>query len=605
MKQILDWNYYKDLSRKAVSEGLVLLENKNKALPFTKGMNISIFGRIQTNYYKSGTGSGGLVNVSHVTGIPEGLRESGVVQINEELYKLYEDWEKENPFDSGLGWGMEPWSQPEMELSDDVAKKAANVSDAALVIIGRTAGEEKDFGKNPGSFFLTDIEKEMLRTVRKNFGRMVVLLNVGGLIDLSFFDEVKPDALVFGWQGGMVGGHGTADVLCGKVSPSGKLVDTIAYDLNDYPSSKNFGDEKSNEYKEGIFVGYRYFETSAKDKVRYTFGYGLSYTTFDITGSDLYASLNGGNSTCAGKVTTSITVENTGDVPGKCVVQIYASCPKGKLEKPEKVLVAVEKTRELKPGEKQEIEISFDVETFASYDDKGVTGHKSSWVLEAGEYSFFAGDSVRDVKLIGRVNIEDNLIEELEGIFENAEPDRKIELPEEIPYTGRKGISLSEVYNDLNSVSNVCDETPLKNFVAQLSDEELSQIVRGEGMGSSLVTPGTAAAFGGVSKSLRDLGIAACCCADGPSGMRLDCGTKAFSLPNGTLLACTFNKELNEELFSLLGLEMINNKVDCLLGPGINIHRHPLNGRNFEYFSEDPLVTGLIATAQLKGLKKF
>ncbi len=589
MKEILDWNSYIDCSRRAVAEGMVLLENHNNVLPFTKGMNISVFGRIQTHYYKSGTGSGGMVNVSHVTGIPEGLRESGVVTLNEDLEKIYTEWEKENPFDTGLGWGMEPWSQKEMELSEDIVKQSSAKSDAALFIIGRTAGEDKDAGETEGSYCLSKIEKNNLELVRKHFKKLVVLLNVGGLIELDFIENCKPDSVIIGWQGGMVGGLGTADVLTGKVSPSGHLTDTVAYKIKDYLSDQNFGDAVRNYYKDDIYVGYRYFETFAKDKVRYPFGYGLSYTSFAFeAGKPEYLETEK-------KITVPVTVKNTGNVPGKAVVQLYVSAPEGKLEKPAKVLAGFEKTEEIPAGSSVQLNTEIFLKDFASFDEKGVTGHKSCSVLEAGTYTIFAGENIRDAEAAGSVEIGETVIRQYNTAFdENLEERISKFMPEEIPYTGNKGIMLKDVYEGKSS---------LKDFVAQLSDEELMCIVRGEGMGSSLVTAGTASAFGGVSKKLRGYGIAPVCCDDGPSGMRLDCGTKAFSLPNGTMLACTFNTKLNRELFEYLGLEMCSNKVDCLLGPGVNIHRHPLNGRNFEYFSEDPLLTGRIATAQLEGLK--
>ena len=280
-KKILDWNEYLAAAIDVVAEGCVLLKNDNEALPLKKNSRISIFGRIQNHYYKSGTGSGGMVNVTKVTSIVDGLRESKHVVINEDLADIYAEWEKENPFEAGMGWGNEPWSQKEMPLSDEVAKQAADASDVAVVIIGRTAGEDQDVKYESGSFLLSDLEVEMMKVVRKHFDKMVVLLNVGGIIDMHFVDDVSPDAVMYVWQGGMTGGSGTADVLTGKVSPSGKLVDTIAYELEDYPSHKNFGDENRNFYQEDVYVGYRYFETFAMDKVRYPFGFGLSYTTFE------------------------------------------------------------------------------------------------------------------------------------------------------------------------------------------------------------------------------------------------------------------------------------------------------------------------------------
>ena len=615
MTKTLNWNEYLDTARQAVAEGIVLLENKNRALPFEKGMEIAVFGRIQNHYYKSGTGSGGLVNVSHVTDMIEGLEESGVVTLNKELQVVYEKWEENHPINRGMGWGTEPWSQEEMELSEDVAGKAAESSDAALVIIGRTAGEDQDNTDTEGAYRLTGIEERMLRTVRKYFARMVVLLNVGGIMDMSFCDEVEPDAVLYAWQGGMVGGHGTADVLCGRVCPSGRLTDTIAYKIEDYPSHANFGDEKRNYYCEDIYVGYRYFETFAPEKVRYPFGYGLSYTTFLMTCKSFQWD--------AGKrlVEMDVEVVNRGDRAGKQVAQVYVGAPQGRLGKPVKVLAAFGKTKVLEPGERETLHMAMPFSAFASYDDSGITGHRDAFLLEEGNYLFYLGENVRDVRLVKEAVTPEVVVEELTQAlapveaFDRMRPDSEMgityepaptalmtagekrlrELPEEIKYTGRVGIQLKDVYQN---------PSLMEDFVAQLSDEELACIIRGEGMGSSLVTPGTASAFGGVSKALRELGIPAICCDDGPSGMRLDCGAKAFSLPSGTLLGCTFNRELNYRLFTFTGLEMIVNKVECLLGPGMNIHRHPLNGRNFEYFSEDPIVTGALASEQLRGLKE-
>ena len=279
MKKILDWNRYLETAAQTAAEGIVMLRNDNSALPLRRDDKVAVFGRIQLHYYKSGTGSGGMVNVTKVTGITDGLIEAGI-SVDEELLGIYRRWDKENPFDEGSGWGGEPWSQKEMPLTDEIAAQAAERCNAAVVIIGRTAGEEQDARLAPGSYLLTDEEKDMLTKVRRAFGRMIVLLNVGGLLDLNEIEEIKPDSLLFVWQGGMTGGTGTADVLTGKTSPSGKLPDTIAYSVSDYPSDRNFGGEERDIYQEDIYVGYRWFETFAPEKVRYPFGYGLSYTRF-------------------------------------------------------------------------------------------------------------------------------------------------------------------------------------------------------------------------------------------------------------------------------------------------------------------------------------
>ena len=614
MKRILDWNKYLETAAKAVSEGIVMLKNDCNALPLLPDEEIAVFGRMQLHYYKSGTGSGGMVNVAKVTTILDGLLESGV-KVNSDLLDIYREWDLAHPIDLGDGWGGEPWSQQEMPLSDDIVCNAAACCRTAIVIIGRTAGEEQDNRLEEGSYLLSRDERAMLLSVRNAFEKVVVLLNTGNIIDMSFFDECVPDALLYVWQGGMTGGTGTADVLTGKVSPSGKLSDTIAKSVHDYPSDCCFGDVNRNFYCEDIYVGYRYFETFAKDRVLYPFGFGLSYTTFKMDP----VSADEKN----GIVTLRIAVTNTGAYSGKEVVQVYYEAPQGELGKPLRALCGYEKTDLLRPCETQIITISIKMSDLASYDDSGKTGYRFCYVLESGEYNFYMGSCVRSAECVFTVKIPETCvvkrcvqamapvdgfkrirplcdengicaIEEDVPLNEIDEQQRRIsKLPQELSITGDMGIKLADVSSGRASMDD---------FIAQLSDYDLSCIIRGEGMGSPKVTAGTASAFGGVSPSLENFGIPCACCSDGPSGMRLDCGTHAFSLPNGTLLACTFNKALAEELFSLCGLEMTANKVDCLLGPGMNIHRHPLNGRNFEYFSEDPYLTGTIAAAQLRGL---
>ncbi len=616
MKKTLDWNKYLDTAVQVVSEGIVMLKNENNALPLNAEEEIALFGRIQFHYYKSGTGSGGMVNVSKIVSIPEGLSDCGI-KMNKELYDAYQEWLKDNDniYNIGEGWGSEPWSQKEMPLDDSLVESVASQCRKAVVIIGRTAGEEQENKVEEGSFLLTEAEKDMLSKVRNSFEKMVVLLNVGNLIDLEYIEELKPDSILYVWQGGMTGGTGTAEVLTGKVSPSGKLPDTVAYSVKDYPSDPYFGDRDRNFYTEDIYVGYHYFETFAKNKVRYPFGFGLSYTTFDVRTVSSEITDNG--------VSFEISVKNTGAYKGKEVVQVYLEAPQGRLGKAARELCGYEKTKELAPGEEQIVKINVTLSDFTSYDDSGVTGNRFCYILESGDYKFHVGTDVRNAELVCAKNIPElvvvkkcrqavapvqefdrmkaeasgndyNIAFEKVPLNEVDEEKRRLDaIPDEIPQTGDKGIKLCDVVSGKNTMTE---------FIAQLSDYDLSCIIRGEGMGSPRVTPGTASAFGGVSDNLVAFGIPAGCCSDGPSGMRMDCGTKAFSIPIGTLIASTFNKELVTELFALLGLEMTANNIDCLLAPGMNIHRHPLNGRNFEYFSEDPYLTGTMATAELEGL---
>ena len=453
----------------------------------------------------------------------------------------------------------------------------------------------------------------MVKKVSAVFDKTIVVLNVGAVIDMKWIKKYNISSVLYVWQGGMCGGSACADLLLGKTSPSGKLADTIAYDISDYSSTSNFGGKEFNLYKEDIYVGYRYFETFNKAAVLYPFGYGMSYTDFEIT------------ATCVAendKITINATVTNIGEYAGKEVVQAYFGAPCGKLGKSAKELIAYAKTKELKPKESQTLVLEINVDDMRAYDDSGATGNKSCYVLEAGQYIIYLGNSVSDATAIYvHIENETRVVEkctealspsvEFERIKAGANGTLEYEktpvrtysvkdrvnknLPKEIPYTGDKGIKLEDVRTGKNTI---------EDFVAQLSDTDLCCLVRGEGMNSPKVTPGTGSCFGGMTEELIGFGIPIVCTTDGPSGIRMDSGLLATSMPNGTCLACSFNDELVSDLYALEGVEMTAYEIDVILGPGINIHRSPLNGRNFEYFSEDPYLTGKMATAISKGLAK-
>lgn len=614
-KYVLDMNEYKRLARLVAAESCTLLKNDKETLPIKADTTISIFGRSAFNYYKSGTGSGGLVNTKYVIGILDAFKDRDDINLNEDLLDIYEAWIKDHPYKKGQGWGEEPWSQEEMPLTRDIVEDAAKSSDLGLVIIGRTAGEDQDSKAEAGSYYLSNVEEDMIEKVCKAFDKVAVILNVGNIIDMKWVDSYNPSAVIYVWQGGQEGGNGVVDVLCGNVNPCGKLPDTIAYNIEDYPSTSNFDGEDEAIYEEDIYVGYRYFETFAKDRVKYPFGYGLSYTRFECKAKVFEEQED--------RLIFDIEVKNIGSYSGKEVVQIYSSAPQGSLGKPSLELKDYKKTKELKAGESQILSFTLLKADLASYDDSGASGYKSCYVLEEGRYKIYLGSSVRDITLLGSFEIEDIIVtQELEEAcaprknfkrikpkvsngkvtvdYEPA-PTRTVQLldkierekPKDLPYTGDKGYKLVDVYDN---------KVDLDTFVAQLNDYDLTCLVRGEGMSSPKVTPGTAGAFGGVTEELKEYGIPIGCCADGPSGQRLDNGAEAFSLPNGTAIGATFNQELVEELYKMEGLEMRKNNIDTLLGPGINIHRNPLNGRNFEYISEDPILTGTMARAQVKGM---
>ena len=618
----LDMERYAELARQAVAEGCVLLENENGTLPVKKGEKVAVFGRSAFNYYKSGLGSGGLVNTRYTVGILDALKACDDILLDEELLGIYEDWIEENPYDEGGGWGTVPWSQKEMPVTGRMLE-IAREADISLIIIGRTAGEEQDNDASEGSFILTEEENKLIEGVCKETDRSVIILNVGNIIDMSFVAKYNPKAVIYVWQGGQEGGNGTLDVLMGRVNPCGKLTDTIAKSIDDYPSTADFGSDIRNYYTEDIYVGYRFFETFSKEKVLYPFGYGLSYTNFSIEGKLTDVS----EKDCIVKA----TVKNTGSLEGKEVVQVYVKVPQGKLGNPVRKLVGFAKTKLLAPDEEEEIVFTLPKRDFASYDDSGVTGHRYCYVLEAGKYEFYMGSDVRSAVFGDAFEQEFEVVERLEEALAPTKPFKRIkpycesatlepetfeicmeEVPlkpctyedrynqdkdkiEDIEFTGDKGYKLVDVMDGKISMSE---------FVAQLDDDDLINLFRGEGMCSPRVTPGTASAFGAVTERLEKFGIPTACCADGPSGIRMDCGTKAFSLPNGTALGCSFNTELVYELFKMTGRELRLNKIDSLLGPGMNIHRNPLNGRNFEYISEDPYLTGKIAAAQVEAMEE-
>ncbi len=590
-----------ELIREAAAEGAVLLENR--VLPLPEGTKVSVFGRVQIDYFCTGYGSGGDVNAPYKVNLLEGLRNCPDLEVNEALAEIYEDWCAANPVDHGA-WGRWPRFYPEMPLEEGIAEQAAKESEVAVLVIGRASGEDRESLLEPGSFYLTKEETEVLDRVTGAFEQTVLLLNIGNVIDVSFVEKYKEKlgAVLLVWQGGMEAGNAVADLLCGAVTPSGRLTDTIAWKYEDYPSAENFGGREFNEYKEDIYVGYRYFETFGKEKVQYPFGFGRSYTEFSMEIAEITPFLN-----------FLVRVTNTGEqYAGRETLMLYIEKPQGKLGNPVRELVCFAKTHLLAPGEKEVRILTVKKELMASYDESGITGHKSCYVMEAGTYRFYLGGDVRSAELIYSFEQPETVV--VEQCAEWSAPEKSFELyggrkaaargrnirqtilknlPPEIPMTGDKGYKLKDVKEG---------RVTLDEFTAQLSLEELEAVSRGAYcMNHPLGPKGNTGIFGGVTESLREKGVAPVVTTDGPSGIRLY--QSCSLLPMGTLLACTFNQRLMNRLFMGVGEEMKEKGTDVLLAPGLNIHRNPLCGRNFEYFSEDPLVSGKIAAAIVKGIQ--
>lgn len=607
------------LCRESAADGAVLLRNDG-TLPLRQQSTVALFGRVQIDYFAVGYGSGGDVNAPYSWNLLDALRDGGQVTVDAELAETYTRWCAANRPDEGT-WGNWPRYFEEMPLERETVRAAAARAGVAVVVIGRAAGEARENTLDKGSYYLTDDERALLDAVTAEFTSTVVVLDCGNVIDLAWLEEYgdKISSVLYAWQGGMEGARAIADVLTGVQVPGGRLTDTIARHYTDYPSSPNFGGLEHNDYAEDIYVGYRYFETFAPDAVLFPFGFGLGYATLDVAASAQVSDAD---------VTVTARVANSGTEHGGAeVVQVYVQAPDGQLGKPARSLASFAKSRQLAPGESETLTLTFPIASLASYDDAGVTGHRSAYVLEAGTYTIFAGTDVRTAAEVGSFTLDElRVVEQLteacapeaDHAFQRmtlvrdengravvgweAVPTRQASRRERIlaravttiEPTGDQGISLADVADGAAT---------LDAFIAQLSVEDLEALTRGDRvMDSPLGAAGNAGVFAGITESLRAKGVPPITTTDGPSGIRLS--AYAALLPCGAALAATWNTPLVRRLAALHGEEMVRKGTHVLLSPGMNIHRDPLCGRNFEYFSEDPLVTGLVAAAVVAGIQE-
>lgn len=486
---------YKALCRQAAAEGIVLLKNEENVLPIQATSQISVFGRCQYDYFYVGYGSGGDVIAPYKISLMEGLKANPNLSFNEELANIYARWSAANRPDEGT-WGNWPTHFEEMHLTEDLVKNAADKSDIGFVVIGRSAGEDRESLLEEGSFYLTKSERQMLDLVTLNFEKVVVILDCGNTIDFSWLDVYgdKISAVVYAWQGGMESGHAVADILSGDVSPSGKLTSTIARKYEDYPSSAYFGNREFNNYVEDIFVGYRYFETFAKKDVLYPFGFGLGYTNFNIETNEVKL--------IDEKVHLNVKVTNIGNFKGKETIQVYFNAPQGLLGKPAKELIAFKKTGLLQTQQNEVLKFEIPTKLMASYDDAGKTGYMSAWILEAGTYKLFVGNNVRQAEDVGSIHIDElqvcdqpqeavavtqehqfermvakeNIEGKIEKIMEKV-PVRTISLKDRILANLPQEIKLKK--NDYKLDDVIAGDIDLETFVAGLTLEELEAISRG------------------------------------------------------------------------------------------------------------------------------
>lgn len=648
-----------------------LFLKKDNALPFSDTCKVALYGSGARNTIKGGTGSGD-VNVRHSVTIEEGLEKAGFTIISKEWMNRYDELKEEkyqsfivqvreeakklglNPVMYGMG---KPMPEPEYEFPLDLT------GSAAVYVLARNSGEGADRSQVEGDIELSETEIRDINKLNQAYERFVLVLNVGGMVNLKPVADVK-NILLLG-QLGTNTGDILADLLLGKSYPSGKLAMTWA-PISDYSSTEGFGDWDDTFYKEGIYVGYRYFD-AAKIKPTYPFGYGLSYTNFKIEPKDLEADEK--------QVQVTVTVKNTGTFKGKEVIQVYASAPIGKLDKPVQELVGFAKTKELLPEEEQEIIVTFDTERMTSFDTEA-----SAYLMEAGNYVIRVGNSSQDTKICGIVALDETvIIEKTKNIcpgcdFDDWKPELK---KEESSYSdikvceihGKNMLTRENHYKQAqieipnmgkcNWQDVVSGEKTLDEFVGGLSEEQLTYLSVGlfvEGENESMVGSAAQSIAGGAGETttwLKELGVPTLTMADGPAGLRLSTQYKIVNdkvktvgidtalaygmdfmspeeklmftsvlenpsqaevnapmnyvycsaIPIGTALAQSWNEEVCKKCGDIVGTEMEMFGVNLWLAPAMNIQRSPLCGRNFEYLSEDPLISGIMAAAITEGVQ--
>ena len=665
------------LSKEAAEEGMVLLENENQALPLAQGSKAALFGTGSYGTIKGGTGSGDVYNrytISVYDALTSTYNISNMAWWGEYLKTFEEkkaqaaEEKKDNDYvkyTQGRFGGADSFLAIDQALTQsDMDKAKAGGVTTAFYTVSRVSGEGADRTIGKGDYELSEVEYNNIKLIAKNFDKCVVLLNVGGVVDTKFFNEIEGvDGLVLMSQAGMEGGNALADILTGKTTPSGKLTDTWAKNYSDYPAGAtigdNDGDNKQEDYKEGIYVGYRYFDTFNITPA-YEFGYGKSYTSFDVEPLTVAADEN--------NVSVTVNVTNTGDTySGKEVVEVYFSAPDGSIEKPYQELAGFAKTDNLAPGESQELTVTYKTTEMSSYDEA-----KATYVMEDGDYIVRVGDSSRNTEVAGVLTLDKDVVTEqlsnqltldkkwkdlsktgktpysykdeaaqIKAAARIALPSAKIKTENNASKIDEKKVTTyltADAAKDYKAAENEVVETvdavpantklidvydgkvSMESFVASLDDTQLANLANGiSGAATSSDTWGADAnsvtgAAGETSQLyFNSLGIPNTVEADGPAGIRVTAETTdkdgnavynyCTAFPIGTLLAQTWNTDLVNRVGKAIGEEMVEIGVTLWLAPGMNIHRDPLCGRNFEYYSEDPALTGYVGSAITAGVQ--
>ena len=617
-----------EFARKAAADGMVLLKNESCALPISKDKEIALFGISSYRCFRLGWGSGDMM-AQTIFQINTCLKEAGY-SLNSEVDCICLEHVNGLP-DQRLmnrSWDEWTWRQEEIKVDLSVIEAASKKSDIAVVTLGRNSGEAFDLKDEEGYFRLHSDEIELVKNVSKNFKQTVLLLNTCGPLDIRAIDDCKIDAIVDVSLGGEMFGYAVADILSGKVTPSGKLTTTWAYKYDDYQGKEGITTLEV-PYKEGIYVGYRYFDTFGITP-RYPFGFGLSYTEFKNEVIDV--NLDGQI------VDLTVKVTNIGKYNGREIIQCYLSAPQVKLEKAYQELCTYAKTDVLEPNESCELLLSFDMTEMASYDEE-----RASFILEAGKYYVRVGNCSRNTSIACAISLSKEVICNIVKNRATKQKDfEELSNKGAVPYTyegeEKEKVSAQVFEFDCDAVEtvvhDVIENTPVKlltpkndtiytlkdvvngkvtveDVVAQFSNEELADILNGviyEGSNANANVGSMAIKVRGAAGEMwssEKYAIPVNACADGPAGVRLaifttpietdtDLSREVVAYPSGTCMANSWDLESARRFGECVCDDLMISDIEGWLAPGINIHRNPLNGRNFEYLSEDPIIAGKI-----------
>lgn len=598
-------------------EGTVLLKNDG-TLPLKQGEKVCLFGLGIGEFLLGGGGSGEVFSDREIT-LADGLQEAAdrgeivlypdtIPYYLKEVNKILDEGHRTHPV-GYIKW-RRGYHMPLPVLPEEIYQGAKAFGGVAIFCVSRFSSEGDDNGDRTGGkgdFYLWDEEQVLLEQLKKDFEKVVVVINTCGPISVTEYkDDPKVGAILYPLYGGGIAGTALTDILLGKANPSGHLQHTLANRIEDYPSTEKFHDYKDYvNYTEDIFVGYRYFETFAPEKVAYPFGFGLSYTEFSV------------NTTAASleKFTAKLEVEvkNIGKVPGKEVVQAYFSAPQGKLGKAKKVLCAFGKTRLLQPGETAKLKLHFDIREFGSFDDLGKIEF-CAFLLEKGEYNVHIGTNVRDTQQVLAFTLPENIIVRRckpylapKDLPERLTADGRLEkLPVAEPMAHPiKRYKLKSEATCQFPLLQAYKEDRLDEFMASMTDEELCELLYGHPMANVSLTNGIGATPKYYSRDKKRIPLVPT--TDGPMGVRARPGRGVYTtfFPCATTMAQTWNLPLLKKVGAALAAETKENNIGIWLAPALNIHRNPMCGRNFEYYSEDPLTSGFMATACVKGVQSL